>query len=111
MSEKPHIFPVVKIHVESDGFFTRIEVDGKKLTNVTGFSITQRAGEFPVLHLDLMAQLVVEGALSLIGNRYDIRDCVPQSPAVITDGPTFNNRVWSQESMITKPDASLSEHS
>ena len=45
-----------KIEINSiEGVLTEISIDGHKLENVRGFKIEQRAGNVPILTLDMVA--------------------------------------------------------
>lgn len=53
--------PIVKINTKA-GFGTTINIDGKNIEHIRAFSITQEAGEMPILELELYVRKVeIEG--------------------------------------------------
>jgi len=51
-----------RIEINTDGIITTIKCNGEKLEGVRGFSLSQNAGEIPILRLDLNAtNLTVDG--------------------------------------------------
>lgn len=44
-----------KIEIKSDGAFTEIFVNGNKLDGVRSYTLSQEAGELPILTVDLNA--------------------------------------------------------
>ena len=57
---------IAKIHVNFDSANTAVELDGKMLENVESFSVSQRFGEFPILTLNLMTTVQVDGEVATI---------------------------------------------
>ena len=53
-----------RIEINTDGILTTIKCDGKEIKGVRGYSLSQNAGEIPVLRLDLNAtNLTVDGVM------------------------------------------------
>ena len=55
-----------KIHISTEGHFTKIEYDGKEVDNAVHFALEQRAGEAAILRLDLLAKTEIVGDLDTI---------------------------------------------
>lgn len=56
-----------RIEIKTDGAFSQIFIDGKKLNGVRNYKLEHAAGEAPTLTLDLNAfDLTVDGQMLLI---------------------------------------------